>query len=148
MISVSAHVPTEYGEDPKFPWYRLLTVREAYKLPWGWKEKRLGHLYFAVLSTGNIKIGSTRTPGQRVRQHTLAIRSFTDAEVEAFYFTAPHTNYRENESAIHAKLPRPDAHKGRAIETYRGLSVSDAVAMIHSCRFENVQMVSSKRAAA
>lgn len=126
---------SEFDSTSEWPWYRLVTPREAAKLPRGWRNKSIGHVYIAILSNATIKIGATRAPSQRAAQHIGAVRKFTDLDIDAFYFTAPHTNYLQNEMKIHTGLPRPGSDRGRAAEVYKTLSLQDAIALVHSCRF-------------
>lgn len=135
-------VPTAFDAECKWPWYRLVTPVEAIAtLPWGWKERGYGHLYLAVLSNGAIKIGATRKPRQRVNQHVQAVRKYSDLDVDAFYFTAPHTNYLQNESSIHKKFARPLGLSGRMPEVYKTLTLPEALDLIHACSFEDCRYV-------
>lgn len=64
----------------------------------------LGFVYALLFSTGNIKVGQTRQPRQRIKGIASTVETYGDVTLRMVALSHPRADYRELENALHGDL--------------------------------------------
>lgn len=79
------------------PWF---VAKDVESLPDKAPNEWMGFVYALEYGSG-IKIGCTTQPLRRIKQLERTARNYSDLTVGRVAFSQPHTNYQENETALH-----------------------------------------------